>query len=149
MRYVALLRGINVGGTKGVAMTHLRSLFEDLGHESVRTYINSGNVIFDAPRTRATRRLAPRGRSREAFGVTTRILVLPGSTVSKIAASLPEDWSSDKYSCNVLYLLPERASPRALEAFDLNPEYEEARYVAGAILMRVVRAYVAGVRCTR
>lgn len=47
-RYVALLRGINVGGRTRVAMDDLRRLFADLGHGDVATYIQSGNVLFDA-----------------------------------------------------------------------------------------------------
>jgi uncharacterized protein (DUF1697 family) len=45
-RYVALLRGINVGGRNQVAMADLRSAFEDAGHSDVSTYIQSGNVLF-------------------------------------------------------------------------------------------------------
>lgn len=45
-RYVALLRGINVGGHNKVAMADLRQLVESLGHTDVSTYINSGNVVF-------------------------------------------------------------------------------------------------------
>jgi uncharacterized protein (DUF1697 family) len=45
-RQVALLRGINVGGKKKVAMADLRALVEGLGHTDVVTYINSGNVVF-------------------------------------------------------------------------------------------------------
>lgn len=47
MRYVALLRGINVGRAKRVAMADLRALVEGLGFHSVRTLLNSGNVVFD------------------------------------------------------------------------------------------------------
>jgi uncharacterized protein (DUF1697 family) len=46
-RYIALLRGINVGGNTKVSMPELKELFESLGFESVKTYINSGNVGFD------------------------------------------------------------------------------------------------------
>lgn len=46
-RYIALLRGINVGGNTKVSMPELKVLFESLGFESVKTYINSGNVGFD------------------------------------------------------------------------------------------------------
>jgi len=48
MRYIALLRGINVGGNTMVKMEELRRTFEALGFENVKTYINSGNVAFDA-----------------------------------------------------------------------------------------------------
>ena len=49
-RHVALLRGINVGGRNAVAMTDLRAVFDDAGYEQVRTYINSGNVLFESRR---------------------------------------------------------------------------------------------------
>lgn len=52
MRYVALLRGINVGGHNKIKMDELRPMFESLGFENVRSYIASGNVAFDAPKTK-------------------------------------------------------------------------------------------------
>ncbi|HKP38832.1 MAG TPA: DUF1697 domain-containing protein [Pyrinomonadaceae bacterium] len=48
-RYVALLRGINVGGRKLIKMDHLASVFASAGFKNVRTLIASGNVSFDAP----------------------------------------------------------------------------------------------------
>jgi uncharacterized protein (DUF1697 family) len=48
--YAALLRGINVGRNKRIAMADLRSLVEGLGHESVRTHLQSGNVVFESPK---------------------------------------------------------------------------------------------------
>ena len=47
-RYIALLRGINVGKAKRVPMADLRALMEDLGLAGVRTLLNSGNAVFDA-----------------------------------------------------------------------------------------------------
>jgi len=53
-RRVALLRGINVGGGKKVPMAQLRELFDRLGHGAVRTYVQSGNVVFTAADPDAT-----------------------------------------------------------------------------------------------
>jgi uncharacterized protein (DUF1697 family) len=50
-RYVALLRGINVGGRNKVAMADLRRVTASLGHTEVATYIQSGNVFFTSPDT--------------------------------------------------------------------------------------------------
>ena len=47
MRYIALLRGINVGGNTKVSMPELKQVFNELGFENVSTYINSGNIAFD------------------------------------------------------------------------------------------------------
>jgi uncharacterized protein (DUF1697 family) len=49
-RQIALLRGVNVGGNKKVEMARLRALLERLGYTDVRTYVNSGNVVFTGPR---------------------------------------------------------------------------------------------------
>jgi uncharacterized protein (DUF1697 family) len=49
IRYVAFLRGINVGGHKIIKMADLRRMFESCGFTQVETYIQSGNVIFDSP----------------------------------------------------------------------------------------------------
>ncbi len=50
MRYIALLRGINVGGNTMIKMTDLKTAFEQCGFENVVTYINSGNIAFDIDR---------------------------------------------------------------------------------------------------
>jgi len=52
-KYVAFLRGINVGGKRMIKMSDLAGVFASLGLRNVRTYIQSGNVIFDAAETRA------------------------------------------------------------------------------------------------
>ncbi len=48
-RYVALLRGINVGGKNMIKMADLKAAFEDQGLQNVTTYIASGNVLFESP----------------------------------------------------------------------------------------------------
>ncbi len=48
MKYISILRGINVSGQKKIKMLELKSLYESLGFQNVVTYIQSGNVIFDA-----------------------------------------------------------------------------------------------------
>lgn len=51
MKYVALLRGINVGGKNKVPMAELKQVFAALNFQNISTYINSGNVIFDTAAT--------------------------------------------------------------------------------------------------
>ncbi|HMT08747.1 MAG TPA: DUF1697 domain-containing protein [Pyrinomonadaceae bacterium] len=51
MRYVALLRGINVGGNTMIKMDELKAVFAELGFENVVSYINSGNLAFDTKKT--------------------------------------------------------------------------------------------------
>ena len=47
IKYVALLRGINVGGNNIIKMDELKQIFEEIGFSGVKTYIQTGNVIFD------------------------------------------------------------------------------------------------------
>ncbi|UYM06377.1 DUF1697 domain-containing protein [Solicola gregarius] len=125
-------------------MADLRKLFAEVGHTGVRTYLNSGNLVFDAPRAR-TADLARvlEERVRREFAVQTRMLVLSGDRVRRIAAGLPAEWERNtEWSCNVLYLFPEYASARALTRFGADTAREDARYCAGAILHRVGRANV-------
>ena len=58
MRYVSLLRGVNVGGQRKLKMADLRDLYESLGYEAVETYVQSGNVAFTSPGTEDPARLA-------------------------------------------------------------------------------------------
>jgi uncharacterized protein (DUF1697 family) len=89
-RLVALLRGINVGRAKRVAMADLRALVEGLGYKDVRTLLNSGNVVFTAPR--ATPRDAA-ARIEKALatglGVASRVTVLTAADVAAAVAACP------------------------------------------------------------
>ena len=51
IRYIALLRGINVGGKNKISMQKLKECFEELSFCEVKTYLNSGNVIFSTSKT--------------------------------------------------------------------------------------------------
>jgi len=90
MRYAALLRGINVGKAKRVAMADLRALVERLGCDDVRTLLNSGNVVFSARRAGA----APLARRIEAalvaeLGVASRVVVLSRTELAAVVAGNP------------------------------------------------------------
>jgi uncharacterized protein (DUF1697 family) len=88
--YVALLRGINVGGKASVPMAELRSVLSSTGLEDVTTYIQSGNVVFRSPTT-GTPELAT-GIERaihDAFAVGVAVLLRTPAELVKIARSNP------------------------------------------------------------
>jgi uncharacterized protein (DUF1697 family) len=92
-RYIALLRGINVGGNKRVAMADLRATLESLGHGDVSTLLQSGNALFTS-REANTDRL-PRAIERAIetrHGMVVKVLVRTGPEVARIvdANPLPE-----------------------------------------------------------
>lgn len=98
-KQVALIRGINVGRAKRVAMADLRALFEDLGYRDVRTLLNSGNVVFSAP-GKAT--ATPAARIEKALsmqlGLSARVMVLTAAEVAAIVADNPLGKAADNPS---------------------------------------------------
>jgi uncharacterized protein (DUF1697 family) len=88
--YVALLRGINVGGHRRVPMANLRKVFETIGHAEVATYIASGNVVFDSPK-RATRALADELEIAilEEFGFEVDVVVRSAAEMASVVAQNP------------------------------------------------------------
>ncbi len=88
---VALLRGINVGKAKRIAMAELRALVESLGYDNVRTLLNSGNVVFSAP-TRVEDEVAA-ARIEQAIekmlGITSRVTVLGPSAFAAVVRENP------------------------------------------------------------
>ena len=86
-RQVALIRGINVGRAKRVAMADLKLLIEDFGYTEVRTLLNSGNVVFTAPKDAPAQSAA---RIEKALvlrlNVEARVVVLTAGEVTKVIA---------------------------------------------------------------
>ena len=105
--YIALLRAINVGGHT-VKMDLLRGLFEQLGFEQVRTFIASGNVIFDAPNQEVAA-LEPliEEHLRAALGYEVKTFIRTASEITTIAAHMPyssETLPSGDYNLYVAFL---------------------------------------------
>ncbi|MBA3349756.1 MAG: DUF1697 domain-containing protein [Actinobacteria bacterium] len=89
-RYVALLRGINVGGKNKVPMPELRSLFVRLGHEDVATYVQSGNVIFNSRSSSPKKVMADVERGiAETFDLRVSVLLRSEREMEQIAARNP------------------------------------------------------------
>lgn len=89
-RYLALLRGINVGGHNKVAMADLRDVAAALGHTDVATYIQSGNVVFTSTKTDAAR-LADELEQEIAtrLGVRPAVVVVSGPELAQVIADNP------------------------------------------------------------
>jgi uncharacterized protein (DUF1697 family) len=124
--YVALLRGINVGGNNMVSMKSLKENFERLGFQNVRTYINSGNVVFSTPETdpqdleeRIDRMLEQKYRLKGRTVVRTR------RDVAAIVKTLnQEDTSDPEWRCNVIFLRNTIDPKKTLKRLDLKAEIE-------------------------
>jgi uncharacterized protein (DUF1697 family) len=88
--YIALLRGINVGKAKRVAMAELRSLLEDLGHGEVSTLLMSGNAVFTSS-SRSAEAIAKgiEEAITERLGMEVRVLVRTAAAVRKVVDANP------------------------------------------------------------
>ncbi len=121
-KHIALVRGINVGRAKRVAMADLRALFEDLGYRDVRTVLNSGNVVFAAPASSAARiekALTTR------VGVSARVIVLTSAELASVVIDNPLGEVADNPSrllVTVLGNLAHRKRLKALAQQDWAPE---------------------------
>tara|TARA_Y100001933_G_scaffold260027_1_gene311229 strand:- start:11377 stop:11982 length:606 start_codon:yes stop_codon:yes gene_type:complete len=88
--FIALLRGINVGGQKKIKMAELRAVLEDEGLQNVKTYIQSGNIVFKSDETNREKlqnRIA--GTIRQYFGFDVSTLVIREKDIRQILEANP------------------------------------------------------------
>ena len=142
MKSVALLRGINVGGKNKVEMGRLRGVFEQQGLQDVRTYINTGNVIFGSD-TDTGQGLASRLERAIAaeFGLELKVLLRGLESMLEVGRTLPDDWTNDSETkTDVMFLWEEVDDPSVLERLTIREGVDDVIYVPGAVLWRVDRA---------
>jgi uncharacterized protein (DUF1697 family) len=141
MKYVALLRGINVGGNSRVEMSRLKIVFENLGFSKVSTYINSGNVIFSNSKQSEKMTASKIEKAIETeFGFKVHVIVRSREYIEQILKELPERWQNDKdMKCDVMFLWEEVHNPEILNELMVKPDIEDVKYVSGAIIWRVDR----------
>jgi uncharacterized protein (DUF1697 family) len=149
--YLCLLRAVNVGGRNKVDMARLRAAFERLGFTSVRTYINSGNVVFAGPcRDTAELTAGIEAEIEREFGLAIAVVVWDLERLTALVDTLPAEWVDDSESrCNVLFLWPEVDRADIVDDLPLNREVENARYLPGAVIWRVDRSRATSSRMTR
>lgn len=135
--YVALLRGINVGGNNIIPMAALAKVFERLGFASVKTLIASGNVIFVAPKQdpRKLERTIEKALAKE-FDYDARVVVKSKTEIDAIIKGLPMEWCTPSPTIRyyVMFLRHAIDDRRILADFAPEPAIEALAYVPGALL---------------
>jgi uncharacterized protein (DUF1697 family) len=141
MVYVALLRGINVGGNNKIEMSRLKLEFESLGFTGVKTYINSGNVIFTAKATNEAKLTQLiEAAIEQQFGFRVSVLLRNFASIKQLVEAIPADWVNDKkMKCDVLFLWKELDSPSILKQLSINPSIEQVKYFPGAVVWCIKR----------
>jgi uncharacterized protein (DUF1697 family) len=142
--FVAFLRGVNVGGKGIVSMAAIKEALVALGLSDVRTYINSGNVIFSTRASNAQRLTARIEKALEQHtGMAINVLVIDHKTLKKMVDAIPRSWVDDKtMRTYVLLLWKELDDPGILDRLRIKPGVDELRYTPGAVVWRVDRENV-------
>jgi uncharacterized protein (DUF1697 family) len=119
VRYLALLRGVNVGGKNLVRMADLRAAFEEIGFGGVATYIASGNVLFRAPRQRRDE-LATRIESElsRRFRIELKVVLLTEAQLREVVDGAPRGFGADTDRCDVIFLRKPLTTAKALAAIE-------------------------------
>lgn len=134
--YVALLRGINVGGKNLIRMSDLKACFEAQGFENVSTYIQSGNVIFSAPASSAaTLTAALEAALGKTFGYAARIVLRTRKQLDETVRLAPKGFGKDpaKYRYDVLFLMEAITAAAALDVVPCKEGVDQVHAGKGAL----------------
>jgi uncharacterized protein (DUF1697 family) len=127
--YLALLRGINVGGKNIIKMADLKASFESMGFSDVTTYIQSGNVVFasaEKDNARLTDRIEKALSKR--FNYTSRLVLVAHPEMKKTVAGAPRGFGDDPdiYRYDVIFLKEPLTPAKAMEQVSLKEGVDQA-----------------------
>jgi uncharacterized protein (DUF1697 family) len=142
--YVAMLRGINVGGNKRIKMDDLRKSFAGLGFEHVKTYIQSGNVVFKASKSSpATLGKKIEGRIVSDFGFSASVIVRTSAELDEIVAANPflkvRGIDHEKLHVTFLSEIPAAPALNKLAEFTIAPD--QSRCVGREIFLHLPNGF--------
>ena len=127
-RYLALLRGINVGGNNLIRMADLATCFEDDGFEKVKTFIQSGNVVFESSRPRGQLCARLESMLSKRFGYAASVVLRSHAEMRAIVAGAPKDFGKhpDRYRYDVIFLKAPLTASAAMKSVRVKPGVDEA-----------------------
>lgn len=140
--YVALLRGINVGGKNKIKMAELKRVFEEIGLARVQTYIQSGNVLFESDAGEAELTERCEKAIDEAFGIPVKVVLRTAEELKSIHEGCPfshEEIAAAEalgdWECLYVSLLTEKPTPEAIAKLAAAyPEGEDRYAIEGRTL---------------
>lgn len=140
--FVALLRGVNVGGKNNLSMSALKSNLSRAGFEDVATYINSGNVLFTSAESDARRLETKIERLLSSqHKLNCKVVVRSLSEMKELIENLPASWKGDKtWAHNVMFLRHSIDSKSVLKELAPKPAIEKVLYRPGAVLWSARRS---------
>jgi uncharacterized protein (DUF1697 family) len=142
--YVAMLRGINVGAHKRVKMDDLRKSFAAMGFEQVKTYIQSGNVVFKAGKASSTT-LGTKIEARivSDFGFSASVIVRTGTELGAVIAANPflKLRGVDHEKLHVTFLSDIPAAPALKKLAELTVAPDQSRCVGREIFLHLPNGF--------
>ncbi len=143
--YIALLRGINVGGKNKISMSLLKAAFEEIGFSKVLTYINSGNVIFKSDETDKIGLIAQcENIISEKFGLNIPVCVVTSDEIAEALQNAPEWWDAENEVETVnqtIFLIPPVTASEVCKAVgDAKDKFEKVGYYNNVIFWSAARA---------
>ena len=138
MVYVALLRGINVGGNNLIKMSALREAFEALGFAGVRTYIASGNVVFDAKGTKAALTTKIETALSKTFGYESKLVVVSATDLALAVSEAPKGFGQEpsKYRYDVIFTKPPVTPKAVMPHVEMTPGVDDVAMGKHALYFR-------------
>src|SRR5215204_5429731 len=134
--FVALLRGVNVGGKNMISMGSLKESFVTIGFKQVTTYINSGNIIFKSKEgdARKLERKIEHMLSKD-YQLESKVVVRSLSEMEKLMKCLPPGWNDDsRWRYNVIFLRHSIDSEKILDELQTKSDVEQVEYRPGTLL---------------
>lgn len=94
-RYAALLRGINISGKNKIPMADLKKGFEEIGYTQVKTYLNSGNILFDSDEDTDEMQKKIETMIRERYALEIPVFIIAQSELRNLLAQAPDWWGTE------------------------------------------------------
>ena len=136
MRYVALLRGINVGGKSKVPMNDLKATFEKAGYTNVSTYINSGNVVFstdDKDQKKLTATLEE--LLTKTFGFDLTVVIRSQAEIDTVITNVPIRWNDGSDVRCYVGFLTDNATDEMIAEIPMKEGIDSLKILPGVIYM--------------
>jgi len=142
VRYVALLRGVNVGKGVRVPMKDLKALLEGLGLHDVTTYLNSGNAVFSSSLGAPELTRSIEDALARTFGRPIATLVKSSAEMVSIAESIPVEWGNNAgEQTYVAYLFGDVDRPELVSELPVKREFMSINHTPGAIVWNIKREH--------
>lgn len=151
IKYIALLRGINVGGKNKIEMPQLKTAFQKQGFENVVTYINSGNVIFESPLNEVEVKAACESLIQVNCGLTISVCIIPAAELADALAHAPIWWNkeADAKHNAVFVIPPMKAEEIYAEISEGKPEVEKIAFHGRVMFWSAPSATFSNTRLTK